>query len=39
MTNEEFVKLYNMKLQELKEECAEQVKKWRTYGRGSVIPL
>ena len=26
MTNEEFVKLYNMKLQELKEECEEQVK-------------
>ena len=26
MTNEEFVKLYNMKLQELKEKCEEQVK-------------
>lgn len=26
MTNEEFVKLYNMKLQGLKEECKEQVK-------------
>lgn len=26
MTNEEFVRLYNMKLQELKEECKEQVK-------------
>lgn len=26
MTNEEFVKLYNMKLQELKEECDAQVK-------------
>lgn len=26
MTNEEFVKLYNIKLQELKEECEEQVK-------------